>query len=229
MRTVLRVLITGAGLAATNAAAASPVQAEEVAAPIKARAEARQRTDQARLAYERGDYHGASEHYAEAYRLDPSPGVLFNLAQSYRQDGRCADAETAYRGVLRTNLVGPARAMAEQQLAAVEVCVRALDLSERRSDRRMRRNGLTIMAVGGAALVVATGFALADGSGRESSTGALSVGLALGGGVAVATGVVVYAIAQQRLRGRPGARRAQLGVFRVPVGTTRVAGATWHF
>ena len=228
MRTVLRLLITVAGLAATNAAAASPVQAEEVAEPFKARAEARQRTDQARLAYERGDYHGASADYAEAYRLDPSPGVLFNLAQSYRQDGRCSEAATAYRGVLRSNLVGPARDMAEQQLAAVEVCVRALDLSDVRSDRRLRRNGLTIMAVGGGALVVATGFALADG-GADSSTGSLSVGLALGGGAALATGVVVYAVAQQRLRGRERHDRPQLGVFRVPVGTTRVAGATWKF
>lgn len=215
-------IVLAVGDARADVATAGPPAAARVDAV------ARQRTARAAELYRRGDFAGASDAYREAYRLRPSPGVLFNLGQSYRQDGRCVEAAGAYRAVLQTDLDGAARDLAAQQLDAVEVCIRALDRSEARRHRAMRRTGLITMSAGGAALVVASGLALADRDRRTGETSTTPIVLAIGGGAAVATGAIMYGVAQHQLRSQRQ-RRPSLGVWKVPVGTHPVAGATWRF
>ena len=231
MRTRTRALsCVLATLVAAGAATSARADVVNERAPRDAGADrlARERTEQARRLYQRGDYAGASEAYREAYRLRPSPGVMFNLGQSYRQDGRCAEAADAYRAVLASDLTGPARELAEQQLDSVETCVRAVVRNDRQRALSLRRKGLVTMGIGGAALVVATGLAVADDD-RRGGTSPVTIGLAFGGGAVLATGAVFYVVAQNRMR-EPRARRGpEIGVWRVPVGTTRVAGVTWKF
>lgn len=203
-----------------------PTHARDSARPALPHDQARVRSERAAALYQQGDYHGASAAYREAYRLRPSPGVLFNLGQSYRQDGRCEEAAAAYRGVLRAELAGPVRELASRQLEAVEVCSRALHLSRVRGNRAMRRNGLVTMGIGGAAMVVASGLALADNDRRDSDTSGVTVGVAVTGGAVLATGAIVYAIAQRRIRTE---RRIQPALWRAPVGTTDVAGFSMTF
>ncbi|HVV85531.1 MAG TPA: tetratricopeptide repeat protein [Kofleriaceae bacterium] len=235
MMAAAALIAAAAGGARADADVTTTVRPERVRmiAPASVDDAARAQSDRGRELYERGDYQGASEAYREAYRLRPSPGVLFNLGQSYRQDGRCEEAAVAYRAVLASDLAGPARDLAEQQLDAVETCIRAIDRRELRAGRSLRRGAVLTMAGGGAALVLASGLALAD-DGRGKGDDPIAVGFAIGGGAAVATGAVLYAIAQHRLHAHARARAAaraepQVGIWRVPVGTTRVAGLSWRF
>jgi tetratricopeptide (TPR) repeat protein len=116
MRTLA--LITVAALAA------APVYAETI--PPKARKLA----DHGREMHKRGEYERAITAFKEAYVIAPSPGVLFNLAQSYRLQGNCDDAALMYRRYLATGPSAQAREIAEQHLATVERCVqkRALNI-----------------------------------------------------------------------------------------------------
>lgn len=218
--------VVAAGVAPS---ARADIVEQRIAREAAATRQARARTEEARRLYQRGDYGGASEAYREAYRLRPSPGVLFNLGQAYRQDGRCVEAAEAYRGVLASDLGGPARELAAQQLDSVEDCVRAVERVEERRDRALKHKGLVTMGVGGAALVIAGGLAIADDGGKDGASSPLSIGLAFGGSAVLATGAVFYVVAQNRLARHEDRRRPQVGVWRVPVGTTRVAGVRWSF
>lgn len=82
------------------------------------------RAAEAKRAFDAGDFTAAIEGYREAYRLLPSPGLLYNLAQAYRLGGDCARAARAYRDYLRLVPDSPYRTTAEQNLAAAEVCAR---------------------------------------------------------------------------------------------------------
>ncbi|MGA9523094.1 MAG: tetratricopeptide repeat protein [Myxococcaceae bacterium] len=75
--------------------AAAEAQAEP-ASPEQARAE----VARAVKAYNLGDFTQALVHYGEAYRLDPRPGMLFNIAQCHRQLGDYPKAAFFYRRYL---------------------------------------------------------------------------------------------------------------------------------
>jgi hypothetical protein len=83
---------------------------------------ARQLASRGRALHDAGNYSDAISAFNEAYSLAPSPGLLFNLAQSYRLAGRCDDAAWMYRRYLDTKPASDKRSVAELQLAAVEKC-----------------------------------------------------------------------------------------------------------
>lgn len=229
-----RAFIAGAGALLQAVALAEPAHADGAARAVPAAAtverareqEARKHTDHARQLYERGDFGGASASYRAAYTLRPSAGVLFNLAQAYRQDGQCREAASAYRAVLEGGLDGPAGELAARQLEATELCMRALDVVEERRGRRLRRQGIATMIGGGAVLVVAGALAVGDHDRRDGGIRPLTAGVGVGGGVVLAAGAVMFGVAQRRLHGN---REARPAIFRVPVGTSRVAGLSVRF
>jgi tetratricopeptide (TPR) repeat protein len=110
--------------AAALLAAGTPAFAEEI--PLKARKLA----EHGREMHKRGEYERAITAFKEAYVMAPSPGLLFNLAQAYRLQGNCDDAQLMYQRYLATNPDPGARAIAETHLATVERCVhkRALNI-----------------------------------------------------------------------------------------------------
>lgn len=160
-------------------AAAAGAQPKPVAPADAAKAKA----ESAKAAFDRGDYAVAVEEYREAYRLMPSPGLLYNLGQAYRLVGSCAEAVEAYREYLRLVPESPYTETAQQNLAAAEVCARDADAAAKRREERqrdaalaaatppppppqdrghgMRRAGVGAMAVGGM-LVVAGGYFAID-------------------------------------------------------------------
>jgi tetratricopeptide (TPR) repeat protein len=74
-------------------------------APAATQSEARERARRAftegQALYDTGHYDAAIEKFREADRLSPSPALLFDVAQAYRQKGACEDALATYRAFLR--------------------------------------------------------------------------------------------------------------------------------
>jgi tetratricopeptide (TPR) repeat protein len=86
-----------------------------------------------RKAFDAGDFAGAILRYQEAWRLEPVPGLLFNLGQSYRRAREPQRALSYYRRYLETK---PAAAYA----AAVTTLITQLEAEERAAgDERARR------------------------------------------------------------------------------------------
>ena len=115
-----RLLLVAIGLAAIGGAAparagcapdATKVRAQETAAAAKAH-------------FDHGEYAAAAADYREAYRLWPSPALLYNLAQAYRLAGDCAHASQAYREYLHLQPDSPYRATVEQNLSAADACAK---------------------------------------------------------------------------------------------------------
>jgi len=205
------------------------------------RDQARAQSDLGKRHYELGDYEAAIAAYRGAYLLLPSAGVLFNLGQAYRMNGDCAAAAGAYRSFLRSEPVGPARQLADEQLPVVERCAR----TSSKHNSKLRTAGLVTSVVGVAALGAATYFALdarraeheveefshqggswdaiadVDARGHRSST--LGIGFAIAGGATLATGVVLYAI------GHRNASSERANLYVTPSRTAAVAGASWSF
>ncbi|HEY5944574.1 MAG TPA: hypothetical protein VIV40_03745, partial [Kofleriaceae bacterium] len=109
-------------LAVLLAAAASPVHADNALRAERIPNKARQLAERGRALHNAGDYTGAVAAFKEAYVLAPSPGLLFNIAQSYRLAGNCDESAWMYRRFLDTNPIGEHRTLAEAQLSAVERC-----------------------------------------------------------------------------------------------------------
>jgi tetratricopeptide (TPR) repeat protein len=107
---------------AALAAAVPSAHADSALRPERVPVKARELASRGRVLHEGGDYHAAIAAFQEAYVLAPSPGLLFNLAQSYRLAGNCDDAAWMYRRFLDTNPLGDHRTLAEQHLAFVRTC-----------------------------------------------------------------------------------------------------------
>lgn len=103
-------------------AAAAPTYADNALRPEMIPNKARELADKGRRHHKAGDYSAAVSAFKEAYVLAPSPGLLFNIAQSYRLDGSCDEAAWMYRRFLDTNPHGKQREIAETQLSTVEKC-----------------------------------------------------------------------------------------------------------
>jgi tetratricopeptide (TPR) repeat protein len=100
----------------------------EVRADVPARARAL--AARGRALHAAGDYGHAIEAFREAYALAPSPGLLFNLAQSYRLAGRCGESAAMYREFLASGPARAQRAVATAQLAIVEACEAPMRVAE---------------------------------------------------------------------------------------------------
>ena len=106
-------------------AAAPAARADNALRPERIPNKARELAEKGRTLHNAGDYSGAVAAFKEAYVLAPSPGLLFNIAQSYRLAGNCDESAWMYRRFLDTNPVGEHRSLAETHLAAVERCCSA--------------------------------------------------------------------------------------------------------
>jgi tetratricopeptide (TPR) repeat protein len=169
-------------IAVATLAAAVPAHAEEI--PAKARKLA----EHGREMHKRAEYERAITAFKEAYVIAPSPGILFNLAQSYRLQGNCDDAALMYRRYLATGPSPEARAVAEQHLATVERCVqkRALNIPMDESMAYLE----VPPPPGPEKVIVQDQRAIERPSALKKDVG---IGLAIGGGVAlVAAGYFGY-------------------------------------
>src|SRR5688500_10407976 len=91
-RLICIVVVMGLGTQhAGGRAWAAPKSVRPVAAD-SAEAEAREMFRRAEVHFNLREFDRALELYAEAYRLKPLPGFLFNIAQCHRFSGRYEDA-----------------------------------------------------------------------------------------------------------------------------------------
>jgi hypothetical protein len=109
-------------VAAILTASAPAARADQALRAQQIPEKARQLAERGRVLHEAGNYGDAIAAFREAYVLAPSPGLLFNLAQSYRLAGRCDDAAWMYRRYLDSRPSGDRRSLAEAHLATVEKC-----------------------------------------------------------------------------------------------------------
>ena len=107
-------------IGALVACATTHVHADEYtgAVPDRARALA----ERGRQLHHAHDYLDAIEAYKAAYVLAPSPNLLFDLAQSYRLAGDCADAAWMYRRFLDTDPAASLRTLAQNHLDDLANC-----------------------------------------------------------------------------------------------------------
>lgn len=85
----------------------------------------RELVEQAQRHFDLGEYTNAIDGFREAYRLDPRPGLFYNLGQAYRLQGDCVTAAFMYRSFLRLAPDSKYRPLAEQQLATIADCERS--------------------------------------------------------------------------------------------------------
>lgn len=89
--------------------------------------------------YDLGQFKDALRHYDEAYRLDPKPAILFNIAQCHRLLGNFERAAFFYRRFLSLgNPQGEAKTLAEGLLAEVEKKQAELEATQKQ-EREVRR------------------------------------------------------------------------------------------
>jgi tetratricopeptide (TPR) repeat protein len=94
-----------------------------LAAPVRAqdpKAAAKIHFDKGQREYDLGNFDAAVKEFEEAYRLFPSPALLFNLGQAHRKLGSNERALFFYRGYLRNMPSAPNRAEVEQWIAEME-------------------------------------------------------------------------------------------------------------
>ncbi|MCE9579307.1 MAG: tetratricopeptide repeat protein [Deltaproteobacteria bacterium] len=190
-------------------------------------------TSRARSLYVEGDTHFRLAEYdqaivlfKEAYRLDPAPGLLFNLAQAYRLKGDCRQALWFYEKFAHSEADPAAVANADVHLASVRACVAKLDAAGSPAGRRTWKSWVGIgVGVAGAAGAIGGGLFARDAADQAhqrelacndvdgctaaqarafDDAGHAARGRAIGlfavGGLALAGGVTLY------LLDRPGAR-----------------------
>jgi tetratricopeptide (TPR) repeat protein len=83
-------------------------------------AAARRHFEAGSRAFNLGEFKRAAEEYREAYRLKPDPGLLYNIAQSYRLDKNLEQALFFYRSYLRNSPEPAQRNEVKQRIASLE-------------------------------------------------------------------------------------------------------------
>jgi tetratricopeptide (TPR) repeat protein len=78
--------------------------------------------------YNLAQYDKAIEVFQRAYLLSGHSGLLFNIAQAYRQENRCSEALTFYRNYLRAQPDAPARELVDRRISEMEACANATAL-----------------------------------------------------------------------------------------------------
>jgi tetratricopeptide (TPR) repeat protein len=119
-----------AALLGTPATLAASAYAQAPSEPTRAaeREEAARAAHRKGLAaFDAGDLDGAIEAFRRAYELSPTPGLLFNLAQTYRAKGPagCTDALRFYEAYVRQYPDAPNRDVADEHLGEMRRCVDA--------------------------------------------------------------------------------------------------------
>jgi hypothetical protein len=151
-------------------------------------AKARELAEHGRAFHDAGDYPKAIAAFTQAYAMAPSPALLFNLAQAYRLQGNCDDAAVMYRRYLATNPRPEGHAIAEVQLARVELCLQNKLSREIPIDTQAAK--LVVPPPPEAVELTAGASAPPHKAQLEQDIG---LGLALGGGVALAA-AAYYAV-----------------------------------
>lgn len=116
----MRHLCLASLVCAGSAAFAAPARANR-----EPTAEVRALVEQAQRHYDLAEYELAIEGFGEAYRRDPRPALLYNLAQAHRLAGDCVRAAQLYRQFLRLAPASRARQLALDHLSSMERCERA--------------------------------------------------------------------------------------------------------
>jgi tetratricopeptide (TPR) repeat protein len=131
----------------------------------------RQHFDAGNDYYSAGEFEAALREFQAGYALLPNPKFLLNMGQTYRKLGRLDDARAALLKYMDTLGAG------DQRRGSVADVVAEIDLERRRHDpapdrppsppgnRRARLAGISLLAVGGAAMVSGAallGIALRD-------------------------------------------------------------------
>jgi tetratricopeptide (TPR) repeat protein len=122
----LRRLVLLSLLGIAGAAIGTPCRAasaEPVAAP--AAAEAKARYDEGTLAYSLAQWDRAIVAFTRAYQLDPSPMLLFNVAQSYWKKGDNEQALLSYRRYLEADPRTEQRSRVEARIRELEAVLAA--------------------------------------------------------------------------------------------------------
>ncbi|MBN1611847.1 MAG: hypothetical protein JW940_34770 [Polyangiaceae bacterium] len=70
--------------------------------------------------FESGRFAEAKEQFQRAYLLTKDPALLYNLGQSYRKMGRCAEAQQAYQQFLQAAPSSPLAQRAQKHLVALQ-------------------------------------------------------------------------------------------------------------
>jgi tetratricopeptide (TPR) repeat protein len=78
--------------------------------------------DEGRRLYDLREWDDAIAKFKEAYKLRPEPRSLFNIAQSYRLKGDCAEASGFYKTYLRNYPDAPNAAKVQQFVTELEPC-----------------------------------------------------------------------------------------------------------
>lgn len=117
----MRALVVIAALALAPAAAFADSEAEATA-------------ERGFAAYDRGDYAAAISYFEQAYESAPTPGLLFNIAQSYRKLGatgceRALEYYRRYREAL-TDSGKPVAEGLEARIVEMEACVESAAASD---------------------------------------------------------------------------------------------------
>ena len=69
--------------------------------------------------YKVGEHAAAIRYYKDAYKAYPAPGILFNLAQAYRQNGDCEQALATYRNYVAEVPDGPNADTAREHIGSL--------------------------------------------------------------------------------------------------------------
>lgn len=219
MGPTLRAFVAVSLLAGAAAAVAEPRPADPAA---RARALFAEGDSHFRLR----EYDQAIARFKEAYRLEPAPLLLFNLAQAYRLAGDCRQAAWFYDRFAHSGADAAAIAAAEEQRTAMRRCVARLDATAAAGRPAARRSALAWVGVGvGVAGVAAVaggaGFAYRAGdqaAQRDAACGdadgctaiqargfddagrtasRAAIGLFTAGGVMIAGGVTMYVLGRR--------------------------------
>jgi tetratricopeptide (TPR) repeat protein len=209
---IARVLVLAVLLAASRA------HADDASArvPPAARAFA----ERGRAYHAAGDYPSAIFAFRSAYALAPSHGLLFNLAQAYRLAGNCDEAAASYRGFLADAApTGDQRALAQRHLETTLRCGHRRLADEHRVDTPPELDAIAARHDPRPGL-------------RDERIG---IGLAIGGGVALA-GAAYFAIdssnaapAVKGASGGDGQRSAEIARVLGTGGAVALAGGAMFY
>lgn len=100
--------------------AASPDAAGQDLTPT-----ARALSDEALRHYQQGEFDAAVESFMGAFALSNNPGLLFNVAQSYRLKGDCEHARDYYQRYLGAAPETPLKPSLERRVAEMEACLKS--------------------------------------------------------------------------------------------------------
>ena len=225
-----------------------------VASSVDSRAEAKRLAARAQVHFDLGEYDKAISDYREAYRMVPSPGILYNLGQAYRLLGDCVSATTMYRNYLRLAPHSPYRQLVKQHLSAMAECNRAGDPTGASSadaevDPLLANAPRTIGKRGGRVASLGGPVDEPGDSPQRRATRKKRAGLAIGGGGAVLVALGAYysvdasrkadEVSALYARGAPwkdiedlderGQRSDRLGMsFAIAGGVAMATGATFY-